>query len=480
MGLDYPPPRRANGLRRRAGGNDCEVPVVEQVRVPLPTTFGPFEARAFECEGGNVYLALVKGDVSDGKPALARVHSECLTGDVLGSLRCDCGVQLRTALKAIAAAGRGVLIYATGHEGRGIGLVNKLRAYMEQDLGADTIDANLHLGLPIDDRDYADAADVLRMLGLTRVELMTNNPRKIEELRTHGIEVHEVVPLAVAPHFRNNKYLATKRDRMGHNGALSAVQSLLPQNAPDVGDLMGEVRPQRHRPYVVMKYAQSLDGRIATATGDSKWISGEAERVVSHSIRARCDAVMVGIGTIIADDPQLTVRLVPGSSPIRVVLDSHLRIPRSAGVLNDDARTIILTGPRSSPAKRRALLRKGVDVQTLPERGGRVDIRRALQWLRHAGVTSLLVEGGAQVITSLLDAGSLVDRLIVSVAPRVLGEGTEGVGDLGVVDVASGLFLENRTVHIVGQDVIMAGTVASTGNRFDRMTNERMLAREAR
>jgi 3,4-dihydroxy 2-butanone 4-phosphate synthase/GTP cyclohydrolase II len=330
---------------------------------------------------------------------------------------------------------------------------------MEQDLGADTIDANLHLGLPIDDRNYADAAAVFRVLGVTKVEIMTNNPRKVEELEAHGIEVHKTLPLPVAPHFRNNKYLATKRDRMGHDGALTAIQSLLPQVAPDVGDLMGDVRPRRHRPYVVVKYAQSLDGRIATATGDSKWISGEGERVVSHSIRARCDAIMVGIGTIIADDPQLTVRLVSGSSPIRVVLDSHLRIPRGASVLNDDARTIILTGPRSSPEKRRSLLRRGIDVQTLPERRGRVDVLRALQWLRHAGVTSLLVEGGAQVTTSLLDGGSLVDRLIVSVAPRVLGEGTEGIGDLGVSDVASGLVLKDRAVCVVDDDVLIAGTI---------------------
>jgi GTP cyclohydrolase II len=452
-------------LRPAAGGNDSEVPVVEQVRVPLPTSFGQFEARAFECDSGNVYLALTKGDISDGSPVLTRVHSECLTGDVFGSLRCDCGVQLRAALKAIAAAGRGIVIYATGHEGRGIGLVNKLRAYMEQDLGADTVDANLHLGFPIDDRSYADAAAVLRVLGVTSVDLMTNNPRKIEELRDHGIDVRETVPLAVAPHFRNKGYLATKRDRLGHLGAPTATQPILPQPAPDVGDLLGEVRPRRHRPYVVVKYAQSLDGRIATSTGDSKWISGEGERVMSHSIRARCDAIMVGIGTIIADDPQLTVRLVSGSSPIRAVLDSHLRIPRGAAVLNDDARTIVLTGPRSSPEKRRALLRGGVDVQTLPERRGRVDIVRALQWLRLAGITSLLVEGGAQVITSLLDVGSLVDRLIVSVAPRILGEGTEGVGDLGVVDVASGFVLEDRTVHLVGEDVLVSGSVAGGAAR---------------
>src|SRR5919108_376125 len=131
------------------------------VVVSLPTPAGEFEAHAFEVSSGTVYLALVKGEVAGVGSVLTRVHSECLTGDVLGSLRCDCGLQLRIAMREIAAEGRGVLLYATGHEGRGIGLINKLRAYTHQDRGLDTIDANLHLGLPVDARSFGDAADVL-------------------------------------------------------------------------------------------------------------------------------------------------------------------------------------------------------------------------------------------------------------------------------------------------------------------------------
>jgi GTP cyclohydrolase II len=187
----------------------------ETVRLPLPTPFGEFDLRAFECASGFVYLALTRGAPA-GEDVLARVHSECLTGDTLGSLRCDCGVQLRSALQAIAAAGRGVLVYVTGHEGRGIGLVNKLRAYLEQDEGADTLDANLRLGLAVDAREYADAADVLHALGVRSVELMTNNPAKAAALSAAGIQVAGVRPLSTSSHVRNAAYLRTKQERMGH------------------------------------------------------------------------------------------------------------------------------------------------------------------------------------------------------------------------------------------------------------------------
>ncbi len=170
----------------------------EVARVPLATPAGEFEARAFACPSGFVYLALLKGDLADGRSVLTRLHSECLTGDALGSLRCDCGIQLRTALRAIASEERGVLLYATGHEGRGIGLVDKLRAYVLQDDGLDTFEANRHLGLPLDARDYGDAATCLAALGVRTVRLLTNNPHKETSLRAAGIDVDRKVLADIA------------------------------------------------------------------------------------------------------------------------------------------------------------------------------------------------------------------------------------------------------------------------------------------
>src|SRR4051812_673873 len=187
--------------------------VREAASAALPTPYGEFRARAFRTPSGVVHLALARGEVDDGQSVLTRLHSECLTGDALGSLRCDCGVQLRTALRAVTAEGRGVVLYVTGHEGRGIGLVNKLRAYMEQDLGADTLDANLRLGLPADSRDYADAGAVLTALGVRSVRLLSNNPDKADGLRRAGVPVESVVPLATAAQGRNLRYLTTKEAR---------------------------------------------------------------------------------------------------------------------------------------------------------------------------------------------------------------------------------------------------------------------------
>jgi 3,4-dihydroxy 2-butanone 4-phosphate synthase/GTP cyclohydrolase II len=184
---------------------------------PVPTPHGTFICQAWRSLVDGVdHIAFVRGDVSGREPVLVRLHSECLTGDVFGSRRCDCGSQLADALDAIDEAGRGVLVYLRGHEGRGIGIASKLDAYRLQDGGHDTVDANLHLGLPVDDREYGTGAQILSALGVERVRLITNNPAKTDELVAHGIEVEERVALPIRPTPENITYLETKRRRMGH------------------------------------------------------------------------------------------------------------------------------------------------------------------------------------------------------------------------------------------------------------------------
>ncbi len=430
----------------------------EVARLVLPTPFGEWEVRAFE-SGNSVHVCLCRGRIGEGEDVLVRMHSDCLTGDAFGSLRCDCGIQLRHAFRTIAAEGRGVLVYSTGHEGRGIGLVNKLRAYMLQDAGLDTAEANEHLGFGVDERTFGDVAVCLRTLGIRSVRLLSNNPAKAEALEASGITVRTVVGLPTSAHARNARYLATKHAVMGH--ALPTGVPL-PDGVgppPDVGSLLGEVRARSTRPYVVVKYAQTLDGRIATSTGDARWISGEAERRASHALRAACDAVLVGVGTVLTDDPQLTVRMVPGASPIRVVLDSRLSTPDRARVLADDAATTIVT-TEASPEERRTELRgRGVSVVVVRAGPNGVDLQAAMAALRREGIRSVLVEGGSKVITSFLSS-RLADRLVVGIAPRVLGTGTEAVGDLGIAEVADSLRVHRRVVHVVGDDVLVAGDIA--------------------
>ena len=205
------------GLREFCRENRPVSPLARTGRAMIPTRYGAFDAIAYREGDGPEHLALVAGDPSTSELPLVRVHSECLTGDVIGSLACDCGPQFDLGLKAIAEAGSGLLIYLRGHEGRGIGLGPKLQAYrLQQQDCLDTIDANVQLGLPIDDRSYRVAADILRDLGVNSIELLTNNPDKIAHLEQHGITVaarraHET---NVTDH--NARYLATKRDRMGH------------------------------------------------------------------------------------------------------------------------------------------------------------------------------------------------------------------------------------------------------------------------
>jgi 3,4-dihydroxy 2-butanone 4-phosphate synthase / GTP cyclohydrolase II len=195
--------------------------VVREAETRLPTSHGDFTAIGYTITvDGSEHVALVYGDpatLGDQGPVLTRVHSECLTGDVFGSSRCDCGPQLNEALDRIVEEGRGVVVYLRGHEGRGIGLVAKLQAYQLQDGGRDTVDANLDLGLPADARHYGAATQILKDLSVTEVRLLTNNPTKVSDLEDYGIKVAERVPLTPHPNDHNLAYLLTKRDRMGHD-----------------------------------------------------------------------------------------------------------------------------------------------------------------------------------------------------------------------------------------------------------------------
>jgi 3,4-dihydroxy 2-butanone 4-phosphate synthase/GTP cyclohydrolase II len=191
--------------------------VAERVVSPIPIDGRIWQAHAYEdLTTGAVHLAMVLGEIDPHEPVLLRVHSRCLTGDVFGSQRCDCGPQLAAAIDRIAGEGRGLLLYITDHEGRGIGLVDKLRAYNLQDQGLDTVEANLALHQPDDSRDYGIGNQILADLGVRRMRLLTNNPRKLVAVEGFGLEVVEQVPLRIEPNHYNQRYLATKREKLGH------------------------------------------------------------------------------------------------------------------------------------------------------------------------------------------------------------------------------------------------------------------------
>ena len=190
--------------------------IEQEVSVQMPTKYGNFELIAFkQVNTGDVHLAIKKGEWEKDEPVLVRVHSSCLTGDILGSYRCDCGEQLHHSLEKIEAVGKGLVLYMN-QEGRGIGLINKLKAYKLQEQGRDTVEANLELGFGMDERDYGVGAQILRQLGISKMKLMSNNPRKRAGLLGYGLEVVDTVPIEMVPNDHNKKYLFTKRDKLGH------------------------------------------------------------------------------------------------------------------------------------------------------------------------------------------------------------------------------------------------------------------------
>jgi diaminohydroxyphosphoribosylaminopyrimidine deaminase/5-amino-6-(5-phosphoribosylamino)uracil reductase len=210
-------------------------------------------------------------------------------------------------------------------------------------------------------------------------------------------------------------------------------------------------------PFVTVKFAQSLDGRIATATGDSQWISSQSSLRFAHKLRREHDAIMVGIGTVLRDDPRLTVRLVNGRNPLRVIVDSRLRLPLSARVLAEGAarHTLVAATEMAEPERVRELERLGAEVLRLPANFG-VDLAGLLAELGRRHISSVLVEGGARIVTSLL-AARLVNRLVVAVAPKIIGQGTEAIGDLGISRLRDAIVFSTFKTRRLGPDIIFDG-----------------------
>lgn len=442
----------------------------------IPTDVGEFTLCLYHNNlDGKEHLALIVGDVegeaaAGQPPVLVRVHSECFTGDVLGSRRCDCGPQLTAAMSRIAAEGRGVILYLR-QEGRGIGLLEKLRAYNLQDMGYDTVDANLLLGHQPDLRDYRVAAEMLKDLRVRSLRLMTNNPDKIDGLERCGLVVTERVPLQTAVNAENAHYLDTKVRRMRHllqlegadvsslgadrhSAGAQVVES--PDRNGSLTELRGAPPAREGRPYVTLSYAQSLDGSIAARRGEQTIISGPEAGRLTHQMRASHDAILVGIGTVIADDPQLTVRLVRGPDPQPVIVDSRLRFPPWAKLLRGARRPWIATTEAADAARQATLEAAGARVIRLPAGpNGMVSLPSLLALLNRLHIRSLMVEGGATVISNFL-AEHLADRLVLTIAPMMLG-GLNAVANLGQLNGRVMPKLAQPRYQALGKDVILFG-----------------------
>lgn len=445
-----------------------EIPSVERLTsARIPTADGEFALSLYEnTKDDKDHLALVYGDVEGKEDVLVRVHSECFTGDVLGSLRCDCGEQLDTSMRRIAEHGQGVIIYLR-QEGRGIGLQSKLEAYNLQDEGYDTVEANRMLGHGADERDYAMAAKILDDLGVSSVRLLTNNPEKIESLDAYGIEIAERVSLEPHVNRHNADYLRTKVNRMRH------ILDLGPANgehrnhahANSIEDLDQRAKryfEEQKVPFVTLAYAQSLDGSIASDAGTPLPISSDQALRFTHRLRALHDGILVGIGTVLSDDPRLNVRRNDGSHPVPIVLDSSLRFPSDARLLGcDGPAPLIFTAPNADENRKKDLEARGasvIPISCAPEGGICVDT--LLSALGERGITSVMVEGGSKILTSFLRRQK-AQRIIVTMAPMFVG-GTPAIQSLATdrdTPSTKDAFprLENLQQRWFGEDLVLEG-----------------------
>ena len=418
----------------------------------IPTDAGEFQLCYYRNNfDDKEHLALVLGDVNGRSNVLTRLHSECFTGDVLGSLRCDCGPQLQRAMQMIAAEGAGVILYLR-QEGRGIGLHEKLRAYNLQDEGYDTVDANLMLGHQADARDYRVAALMLQDLGVQSLRLLTNNPTKIEKIESLGIKVDARVPVPLDLNPENADYLQTKVEKMRHLLDLGSLSTI---NQAQIGTLLPQIEPRNSRPYITLSYAQSLDGSITVQRGQPTAISGAQSMKMTHHLRTHHEAILVGIGTVLADDPSLTVRLAPGGQPQPIIIDTQLKCPVDARIMKHPKPPIIVTTKQADAVKKGQLVAQGARVfATAQTASGQVDLRAAMHVLFDLGIHSVMVEGGAQIITSFLTS-ILVDSMVVTIAPTLLG-GLNAISHLNGYGIPR---LQNLKTVQLGDDLVMAGQV---------------------
>jgi 3,4-dihydroxy 2-butanone 4-phosphate synthase/GTP cyclohydrolase II len=405
-----------------------DLTIVREVATRLPITEGDFRIHIFRDAEGKEHAALVHGDVKGKEGVLTRVHSECMTGDLFGSLRCDCGPQLHHSLRMISEEREGILLYLR-QEGRGIGIAEKLKAYNLQDLGLDTVDANIYLGHRAEARDYRVASDMLRALDVSSIRLLSNNPDKVGKLRELGVVVTEGLPLKPSVNVENLRYLRTKIDRMGHHLGTEDLD----QHLPEMDDVIRSVTRARSEkiggPFLTYFSVSALDGQLRDhPDGPHRNYSGLFRRLLLGH-----DAVLMDIENLIDYDDDLLA-----NGPRVVLYDPDLKFD---GKLNEGSIILHLGAPRCDF--------EGCILKDVSGLDGTLSIERVMEAVRRTGIRSMLLDGRSSISDHLLN-GSGVDILINCIVPLMSGgKGTK-------LPVSSITFKEIRSVSL-GNEIVYYG-----------------------
>ena len=414
------------------------------VKTRLPTGFGEFSLYLY-LEGGKEHLALVKGEVANFESVPVRVHSECLTGDVFSSRRCDCGDQLKHTLMYLGRQKAGVLIYLR-QEGRGIGLLKKMEAYNLQDQGLDTVEANIELGHQADERDYGIAARILRSLGVLSIRLITNNPHKVEELESNGIQVVSRIPIEVGHHEENLGYLKSKAERMAH---LLRFSERVPEDLDfsflrDLKDQLAMVsHAEQIRPFVTLTYAQSIDGLPLVNGAQGRAL----ESSMGRYLRSSHDATLY-----FAEDLEGVALEDSGAA---VIWDPELEWSQSHLMSTGSHQKHWVVAMENCDSERRAQLeQKGIRLLLLPIASNhRETIQPLLERLGAEGIGTLLVLGGREMIEYFL-FGRFADYCVITLVPCFMGADANGQGPVkGLAQIS------DCGYQAVGSDLIAFGAL---------------------
>ena len=400
----------------------------------VPTQYGYFTFYCF-LQGGKENVAMVYGDINNKTDVLIRVHSECFTGDVIQSLKCDCGEQLDKALKKIAKESLGMVIYLK-QEGRGIGLFQKLNAYELQDKkNMDTMESNLALGHDIDERSYQDAIDIISFFKLKSIRLITNNPEKATQLSKANINISEIVSLSSQINPFNESYLTVKKEKLNHKITIKQK---------DIKKI-----------HITASYAQSMNGTISMESLQPLQLSNTDALKLTHKLRASHDAILIGINTLISDDPKLTLRYAKGTQPQPCIIDTDLKFIQDSDIFNHPKKPWFFTAS-TNKKKQLYLKSKGCKVFQVNQSNTKLlDLNQVVTILQKNNIKSVIVEGGKRILTQFLN-NQLVDRCIITISPMFIN-GTNILDKSITYKLSDSIKLKNISSYSLADNIIIEG-----------------------